>query len=348
MTNSAYGTPLIADTDGKAQVLERVSLVSSDTQYGEKYLQDLVFDNPSCLPVDEIDQSFTNLIPVCCELNTPAGPLDVLFVTPTGRLCIVEAKLWRNPEARRKVIAQILDYAKELCAWSYEDLQREVTRVTGIKGNALFELTKRREPDLDEKAFCDAVSQSLTAGRFLLLIVGDGIREGVGAITEFIERSGNLEFTFGLVELALHRHHSLGVLVQPRVLAKTMVIRRTLVRVFDDRIEIDEDTATQEGIVDSTELNDSQKTLPPDMVLASSTTFTRRCITTSREPNEDSELLSLNATLRQPSLGICLLCKQPTLCGSLLEIYTWQLWRYCISAVIRGTGKHRSRAWHTD
>ncbi len=34
---------------------------------------------------------------------------------------LVEAKLWRNPEARRKVIGQILDYAKELSRWNYED-----------------------------------------------------------------------------------------------------------------------------------------------------------------------------------------------------------------------------------
>ena len=93
----------------------------------------------------------------------------------------------------------------------------------------MFEIARERDPEIDEKAFCDAVSQSLSAGRFLLLIVGDGIREGVGAIAEFIERSGNLEFTFGLVELALYRHPSLNVLVQPRVLAKTMVIKKTQV-----------------------------------------------------------------------------------------------------------------------
>lgn len=50
----------------------------------------------------------------------------MLYVTPTGRLAVVEAKLWRNPEARRKVIAQILDYAKELSRWSYETIDARI------------------------------------------------------------------------------------------------------------------------------------------------------------------------------------------------------------------------------
>ena len=47
---------------------------------------------------------------------------------PLGRLTLAEFKLWRNPQARREVIGQILDYAKELASWRYADLQREVSR----------------------------------------------------------------------------------------------------------------------------------------------------------------------------------------------------------------------------
>ena len=37
-----------------------------------------------------------------------------------GRLSIVECKLWRNPEARRAVVTQVLDYAEEIRTWSYD------------------------------------------------------------------------------------------------------------------------------------------------------------------------------------------------------------------------------------
>ena len=111
---SQYGQPMII-RDDSVESFRRVTLsADSSGRYDEAFVQRLVFDHPETLPIGEIDDAYTPLIPVCTELNTPAGPLDALFVTPSGRLVIVEAKLWRNPEARRKVIAQVLDYAKEL------------------------------------------------------------------------------------------------------------------------------------------------------------------------------------------------------------------------------------------
>ena len=94
--------------DGTTTTLPRLSLgnsVSAD-HYNEDYVRNLAFDNPACLPIAEIDSAYRDAVPVCKELNTPAGPLDALFVTPEGRLVVLEAKLWRNPEARRKVVAQ--------------------------------------------------------------------------------------------------------------------------------------------------------------------------------------------------------------------------------------------------
>ncbi|EED33614.1 conserved hypothetical protein [gamma proteobacterium NOR5-3] len=214
---------------------------TSESTYNEQFLQELMYRNPSCLPINEIDGSYSPLIPVCMELQTPAGPLDILYVTPSGKLAIVEAKLWRNPEARRKVIGQILDYAKELSKWSYEDLQREVSKATGTKGNQLYNLVAAQYPDTVEREFCDAVSRSLSIGQFLLVIAGDGIREGAGAIANFIERSGNLAFTFGMVELAIYQHPNARCQVQPRVLAKTAVIKRTIVTIEDGAIRLADD-----------------------------------------------------------------------------------------------------------
>lgn len=124
---SQFAVPFLVNKQGGI-VLERISLgYDSATSYDENWLQNLLFTHPQSLPIKEIDQSYKNLVPICRELNTPAGPIDVLYATPEGKLVILEAKLWRNPEARRKVVGQILDYAKELSHWSYEDLQREVS-----------------------------------------------------------------------------------------------------------------------------------------------------------------------------------------------------------------------------
>jgi hypothetical protein len=118
-----------------ATPLERASLQQSGADgYSEAWLQDLLYRYPQSLPIDEIDNAYTGLVSVCCELNTSAGPLDVLYVTQSGRIAVAEAKLWRNPEARRKVVAQILDYAKELTRWNYETLDAAVRQARRAEG----------------------------------------------------------------------------------------------------------------------------------------------------------------------------------------------------------------------
>jgi hypothetical protein len=56
---------------------------------------------------------------------------------------------------------------------------------------------------MDEIAFHDAVSRNLKRGRVLLLIVGDGIREGLETMTEFLQQHAGLHFTLSIIELAL-------------------------------------------------------------------------------------------------------------------------------------------------
>ena len=87
---------------------------------------------------------------------------------------IVECKLWRNPEARRGAVSQILDYAKEISRWSYDELNDAVCRAARRSGNtnALFDIVRAQHDTLDEGTFVDDVARSLTSGRFLLIVVG--------------------------------------------------------------------------------------------------------------------------------------------------------------------------------
>ena len=60
----------------------------------------------------------------------------------------------------------------------------------------------------------------------MLLIVGDGIREGVENIVDFVQRHSGLHFTLALVEAALYRDTADRIIVQPRCLARTEVVQR--------------------------------------------------------------------------------------------------------------------------
>lgn len=172
---------------------------------------------------------FAGPVPICRELNTLAGPIDNLMVTPTGLPVLVECKLWRNPEGRREVVGQILDYAKELSRWSASDLEREVGKRLKRSGNPIIEMVRTAGHDIDEIEFNDSLTINLRRGRFLLLIVGDGIREGVEAIAEYLQTHAQLHFTLGLVELPIFETPAGDRIVVPRILARTHVIRREVV-----------------------------------------------------------------------------------------------------------------------
>lgn len=226
---SAFTKPLLIGPNGSVQLLERIPLTNgADGQVSERWLQEALFASPEALPIREIDPHIGTLIPVCMEIETGSGPADILFVTPTGQVVLVETKLWRNPEARREVVGQILDYAKQLTTWSYEVLDQKAAYAAKSSSNYLLSCLKRHHPEVDESAFVDGVRRSLSTGDFLLLIVGDGIRFGAEALVSFLERYGHLRFGLGLVEVAAYRLPDGSTLLQPRILAKTEVLQRTL------------------------------------------------------------------------------------------------------------------------
>ena len=229
-SDNAYGDLIRIDPDGKnsQQILGRIPLGTPASAGGisEAELQKLLFENPAALPIDSIDAAYANPVAICRELTTPAGFIDAVFINSQGRLVLAEFKLWRNPQARREVIGQILDYAKEFASWSYEDLQREVSKNLNRQGNVLFQLAREHSPEIKEADFVDSVSRHLARGEFLLLIIGDGIREGVENIVDFVQNHSGLHFNLALVEAALYRDKSGHIIVQPRCLARTQVIQR--------------------------------------------------------------------------------------------------------------------------
>lgn len=221
MKKSAHGNPILIKNNS-VNILNRVN------PFVEKDLQDIIFGHPECIPISDLDESYNPLIPVCKELSTNAGPLDIFMITPNGDLVVIETKLWANPESRRKVVAQILDYAKEMSKWSYSDLQREVNRNLKTKGNHLYDIVLNTSHDttLNETDFVDAVSRNLRNGKFMLIIAGDGIREGAKNLTEFINQAGNLNFSLSMIELPIFETPNGETLILPRTVVKTIEIQK--------------------------------------------------------------------------------------------------------------------------
>lgn len=233
-----FSLPLIIDRDGKgeAHVPERLPFGSPPFTEGE--YQETLEQHPELLPVQIVDPIFGPLVCIGREVSTGSGPLDNLYVSPNGYITIVETKLWKNPQARRQVVGQIIDYTKHLTRWDYAQLEAafgEYAKQSGLPERSVFRyVCDQTGEDLDEGEFVDAVQRCLAHGRFLLLVVGDGIREGVEEMASYLQETPNIQFTPALVEIGCYRTEMGGealLLLVPRIVVKTAEVERAVVRI---------------------------------------------------------------------------------------------------------------------
>ena len=233
--NRQQGTPYFL-SDTNALQLERIPL--NEKHFQENWLQKIIHNNPQILPIDDIESGFAPLISIGREISTSVGYIDNLYISPNGYLTIVETKLWRNPEAKREVVGQIIDYAKELTNWNFTKLNNGVKNSSQLYNNnskGIIELIRDFEniEEQEEYKIIDNIERNLKRGRFLLLIVGDGIRESVEEMVDFLSTTPQIQFTLGLVEMQFYKNPNIeGELIAiPNLITRTREITRAIVKI---------------------------------------------------------------------------------------------------------------------
>jgi len=235
--HNTAGTPILL-ADAGPRLLQRVTLGAG--RHSEAWLQQLIFEKPELLPVSAIEPAFDTLVPVACEVPCAHGFIDNVYVTPRGDVVLVEAKLWRNPQSRRELVAQTLDYVAALMSLSYHEFEAALrrgapSRLTG----SLYQLIAEHPDAVDEASFIDVVARNLARGRMLALAVGDGIRAETHALAALLQSHAGAHFTFALVELGFWSEPGSGnMLCVPNTLAQTVMIERGIVTVENDAIVV--------------------------------------------------------------------------------------------------------------
>lgn len=238
---------LFTDQEGKAEG-ELYPISSKEKVFDEAWLQKLLISSPNLLSIKEIGANLDNLIPLGREVSVTAGSIDNLYITSEGLICLVETKLWRNPEAHRTVLAQIIDYAKDLANMSFDEFQKSVEK-SQLNGErpSFWERVSKYVKVVDQIDFQSKVQESLSAGRFLLLIVGDKIYPEVAMLFETIQSAPNLEFKLGLIEIQTFKTSKEKIwplLVIPKLVGKTHEVVRSVVKIIyeEKRPEVEADT----------------------------------------------------------------------------------------------------------
>ena len=134
----------------------------------------------------------------------------------------MEVKRGSNPEIRRSIVGQVLEYAAHASrTWTAVELRRAFEEAASAQGQNPSELLEGLlhtdgEPDAD--AFWEKVATNLSARRMRLLFVADEIPDPLERVVEFLnEQMPNIEVL--AVEIKQFRGRSTQTLV-PRVLGR--------------------------------------------------------------------------------------------------------------------------------
>jgi hypothetical protein len=182
----------------------------------EQTLHWLVEQTPELLPL----AGSPWLVILGSEVPLGGGYADLLAVEPNGRMVVIEVKLARNAEARRAVVAQILAYAAFMKGTSPDVLESEVLRSSLRKQEAStignLVASQDKEGSYDEATFASGLEESLTQGRFRLVLVLDDAPPELVRLVGYLESIAP-ELVIDLITLSVFDVNGSRVLVPQRV-----------------------------------------------------------------------------------------------------------------------------------
>lgn len=159
------------------------------TQEGK--LQDYLEKYPSLIPLAEIVDGATDLLCIGREVSIPSGSVDLLFIDKDGFLTIVETKLIKNPEIRREVIGQIIEYASYISQWTADKVYGIANE--HLKSNLDEVMVNISGDDFSTEDFRSNIEQNLKNGKIRLIIAVDELVEPLRATVTFLNSYSNFD-----------------------------------------------------------------------------------------------------------------------------------------------------------
>jgi hypothetical protein len=191
----------------------------------EDGLQYILQNFPQLIPGNQINPANpSKFILLRREMPLGSWSLDHLFVDDKGILTLVETKLMQNPESRREVIGQIIEYgAYALERWEISQLRQYASEYWQGQGAELDAiLLGAFGEDLDLEGFWSIVEQNLQQGRFRLIIATDELRAEVRRMIEFLNREMRNVEVLGL-EWKFYGEEQQAIVIVPRLIGQTQI-----------------------------------------------------------------------------------------------------------------------------
>jgi hypothetical protein len=192
--------PIVIRTDSTSQT------VTHSPFENENQLENLLAGSPELLQDD--GGSDIELVARQVDLRG-TGRLDLLFVTGEGLPIVVEVKLAANPESRREVLAQAIDYLSSLTALTVDELDEKV-------GNSLEKALRKLTGDAEFDKIWTAVGTNLRAGRARVVVALDEAPLGLERVFRYLARYSDLDIQ--LLTVQRYFTPNLGEVFVPQLL----------------------------------------------------------------------------------------------------------------------------------
>ncbi|MGX5653309.1 hypothetical protein ACWKWC_00880 [Geodermatophilus nigrescens] len=138
------------------------------------------------------------------EFSTGVGPADLVIVDSDGTITVVECKLARNEEIRRKIMGQVLDYASRLAEMTPDDFERAWNALAGPSLDSVF------EDSPDGRARFES---NLRGGTFTLVLAVDAINDDLRRIVRYLNTHTSAGMRLPAIELRRAVHESIEILI---------------------------------------------------------------------------------------------------------------------------------------
>jgi hypothetical protein len=200
---------------GEDRTVELVELAADN----EVELQDVLRQAPNLIPINDLGLDGPMMV-IGRETALPSGQVDLLGVTPTGDILIIEFKTGpKNPDYRH-ALAQLLDYGADL--WQMDPEEFDTTATVSYldtqycpaddpaRGAAsLREAARRTWPHLEEAeldAFEHRIAARLADGGFHFVLAAQRITRNSRSTIEYLQQTHSTG-SFHAVELVKFTDH---------------------------------------------------------------------------------------------------------------------------------------------
>ncbi len=202
----------------------------------EHFLEVLIGGNPQLLGLEDRRTHVSGRYVAFHQLRleTPQGQTvrpDIIFLTESGHVVVVEVKLSDNDELRdRRVVTQVIDYAASLSAYT----EAETVELFGGEAEGTFaDIVRARFPGSDRpEELAVMLLERMRSAELHLVIATDGAPAGLREFVSGVSSQSALAFELRVVELSPYvAEGTPGVLLLPSVPVRSEVVTRTAVNI---------------------------------------------------------------------------------------------------------------------